>query len=60
MTIIAMERSRDDLIKSVAKYYKTTADKIMINHYGNVYCNERKTRLQTDEYKGFYVCAFIK
>jgi ribosomal protein S24E len=60
MTIITITKSKTTLKKRIADYYKTTADKITINAYGNVYNGNRKTRLQTDLYNGVYVCAFVK
>lgn len=60
MTIITMTKDRAKLKKHIAKYYDTTPDKIEINPMGQVYNGMRKTKLQVDEYHGYYVCAYVK
>lgn len=60
MTIIKMTKTRYRLKQAIARYYGTDIEKVEIDSYGYVRIGGKKVKIQTDEYNGLYVAAFIK
>lgn len=60
MTIIKMTKTRYRLKQAIARYYCADIESVDIDSYGYVRVRGKKTKIQTDEYNGVYVAAFIK